>query len=261
MSPKPLFLLFIVFTSVFFACQRDLTPPDAADLKCRVAKVIQGTHNGLADDSTLTFHYNDTGRLLKINLRTFDFEDDFTMDYDNQNRLIKVTGFLETGFGYNDKGLLSEVKYVPFSDSSKIVFTYGNDDLPVGSKRYDKMNGQWEQGIENRYTFQNGNMVMKEVFMNGISKWKEYFEYHTNIPNELKLYSLLSLNSVPLGLFEEFLFFNKNLLKKATREQDGYYVDYKLDSGRVAQSTHTWLTMPGNDSGTRETRFYHYECK
>ncbi len=262
MSKKPLFLLLFVLA---FACQKEISSADDTGIinpKCRLTKIIQGTHDGLQDDTTITFAYNDAGRLEKVNIKQLDFDEDFVLHYDNKDRLIQVNGFIGTNFVYNDRGLLSEITYLMFSDSSKDQFVYGSGDLPLEAKHLTKSNGQWEELWGYRYSFQNGNMVMREIMVNGAPRWTEYYEYHDAIPNVLKEYSLLSINNnIPLGLFEEFLFFNKNLLKKFTYDNSAYYVDYKMDSESVAHSTFTWMSMPGYDSTTREAKSYFYDCK
>lgn len=254
--------LFALLCILVLACQKDNDPTvEEAKKNCRLTKIIQGVHNGAADDTTSMFYYDNSGQLSNFTQSGSASNWDFPMKYDAQHRLIKIEGPWETEFAYNNKGLLSEVQYVRFARPEKMVFEYGADTVPSYAMEYVFDNGQWLEEGKSQYTYQNGNIVTVEWFLGGVSKWKRNYEYYTNLPNALKMLSLLDMHYIGFGSYEPFLYFNKNLLKKADRKDDGFFIDYKIDSGKVLKSVSTWLSASNNDTGMVETRFFYYDCK
>jgi len=229
---------------------------------CRLVKLIQGTHNGAVNDTTFNFYYDATGKLNMVTdyYAGYPGIDTLLITYNDSGKLIKIIppGFLNgTTFTYTSNGLLSEI-YHPRTGYEKWRFIYnGSSTLPEKCIKTDYTavgSFTFLDSVEYRYTAQNGNIVSKETFKNGVSQAISTFEYDT-IPNLNADLSLISLRREPIGFYEEFCFFNKNLIKRKVAQNDTYNVNYTLDSGKVVKS----LTYPTTPPGA--TRNYFWECQ
>ncbi len=243
------------------------TPTDPVK-KCRLVKLIQGTHNGGVNDTTFNFYYNATGKLNMVTGGQAGINVDTSLiTYNDSGKLVKVIPprFIHgTTFTYTSKGLLSEINYRSF-DYMKMRFVYnGSSTLPDKAVIYTLTgaDGTPKDSSEYRYTSQNGNIISKEIFNSkGVSLAKSIFEYDT-IPNLNTDLTLISLNDQALGLYDEVFYFNKNLVKKnaytdPSKHTYTYNVSYKLDSGKVVQS----FTYNEQNPQPSSTRNYFWECQ
>ncbi len=246
----------------------DLVTPDPApepEKKCRLVKLIQGTHNGAGEDTIHTFYYDATGKISKVNFKQPAFNSDYDINItrDDSGRLTKASAYLNNIYKYTANGRLSEIIWT-HRDTLRFRYVYGASVIPEKSirYRYSFVTKTWDSTFEYHYTFQNGNMVTRETFKNGVSAEKEYYEYDT-IPNIATDLILLSQNGVAtIGFYDEFLYFNKNVLKKNKGSSSQYYIDYKTDSGRITKSVLSLLKSPTyTDTSGRTTRYYFYECQ
>lgn len=238
-----------------------IDPKNEPVKKCRLVKMIQGTHNGAVHDTTFNFYYNAAGKLNMVTGAYAGYNTDTSLlTYNDSGKLVKIIppGFINgTTFTYTSNGLLSEI-YHPHIGYEKWRFVYnGSSTLPEKCifTTYTSYppNITHLDSMEYRYTAQNGNIVSKETFSHGISTAKSTFEYDT-IPNLNADLSLIGLRDEAIGFYEEFCYFNKNLIKRKVSTYDTYNVTYKLDSGKVVQSLTYETTPPG------ETRNYFWEC-
>lgn len=230
---------------------------------CRLAKLIQGTHNGAGDDTTLIYNYDASGKITSVTYQQPSFSDthNIAITYDDSARVTKVTTYYQYIFKYTTSGLLSDIIFIN-RDSLRYQFIYGSSTLPEKCKRHSwsSVTKKWDSTIQYNYTFQNGNMVTKEGVFSGVSQYKEYFDYDTitNVSKDLNLIA----RGVPMGIYEEFAYFNKNMIKKAKGWQSGYCVDYKTDSGRITKSFTYGLSAPKfTDTTGKGTRTYYYVCQ
>jgi len=255
----PLFMLFII------SCNDkddDLQTPAPAKT-CRLAKLIQGTHNGAGDDTTLIYNYDAAGKITSVTYQQPSFSDthNIAINYDDPARVIKVNNAPQSLFTYTAGGLLNEMIFVS-RDTLRYQFIYGSSTLPEKCKRHSwsSVTKKWDSTIQYNYTFQNGNMVTKEGVFSGVSTYKEYLDYDT-ISNVRKNLNLIA-RGVSMGIYEEFAYFNKNMIKKARGWQSGYYIDYKTDSGRITKSFTYGLSAPNfTDTIGKSTRTYYYDCQ
>ena len=258
-------LLYAILLLFVFSCDdkdNDLQTPAPAP-SCRLAKIIQGTHNGAGDDTTLIYNYDAAGKITSVTYQQPSYNDtsNFIVNYDDSARVIRVNTAPHYLFKYTAGGLLSDMIYIT-RDSLRYQFIYGSSTLPQSCKRHawSSVTKKWDSTIQYVYTFQNGNMVTKEGMQSGVSQYKEYFEYDT-ISNLSKNLSLIA-RIVPMGIYEEFAYFNKNMIKKAKGRQSGYYIDYKTDSGRINKSFTYGLSAPNfTDTTGKITRTYFYDCQ
>lgn len=259
----------ILYASLFLfviSCEdkdEDLVTPDP-EPACKITKIIQGTNNGASPDTTYTFFYDASGKLTKINRIQPQYSSNYDniVSYDGSGRLSSVVtsdNYRGNFYKYTSGGKLDEIIYLSGLDSTKFRFIYGADTLP---EKCIQIKVSSKDTSEYRYTYQNGNIVTKEFISKGLTSTKHYFEY-TNIPNMSKELILLGhFNVVAIGYFDEFLFFNKNVMKKATLFNSAYYINYQLDSGKVVQTVTCWLKSPAfTDTTQRDTRNFFYECQ
>lgn len=258
-------VLYAILLLFVFSCQDkddDLETPDPAKT-CRLAKLIQGENNGAGTDTTLIYNYDAAGKITSVTYQQPSYSDthDIVINYDDSARVIKVTTYIQHIFKYTAGGLLSDMILIT-RDSLRYQFIYGSSTLPEKCKRHSWsfVTKKWDSSIQYNYTFQNGNMVMKEGVFSGVSQYKEYYDYDTitNVSRNLNLIA----RGVPMGIFEEFAYFNKNMIKKAKGWQSGYYNDYKTDSGRIIKSYTYGLSAPNfTDTVDKTTRTYFYDCQ
>jgi hypothetical protein len=272
-------LMYFSVLLLFMACQRETspptpTPPNQTTKQCRLVKLIQGTHNGAVDDTTFTFYYDTSGKMISVTDHNPGYDDDkYTLTYDNSGRLIKVidsSGYANSLFSYTGNGLLSDMRTFRLMDSIRMHFTYGSSTIPEKCKQieYSYISNTWDSAIEYHYSVQNGNITSVEAFNNGVSAAKAYYEYDT-VPNFNTTLALISQFSVPLGLYDQIWPFNKNAAKKKTINNstgnyvgDAFYIKNKMDSGRLVKSEFDWLNPPTfTDTVQRDTRFYYYDCQ
>jgi YD repeat-containing protein len=266
-------LYFLVFLCII-SCKRETSPPNPTPdqaKKCRLVKMIQGTNNGAGYDSTFMFYYDASGKLTKVTYQNpgYNQNSEYLLSYDDSGRLIKISSpGPPATYTYTTNGLLSNMYSFRLSDSIRRRFVYGSSAIPEKCIEYKRsfVTKQWDS-VEHRYTVQNGNITALEAFVEGVSKNKAFYEYDT-IPNLNATLSLISQWTVPLGLYEEILPFNKNMLKKKTIANanghyvgQGYLINYKVDSGRVVQSIFNSLPVSPNTDTSRTTRYYFYECQ
>lgn len=260
-------LLYACVLLFVFSCQDkddDLDTPAPAP-KCSVSKIIQGTHNGAEADTTHTFYYDATGKISKVNFKhpESNSDDDIYITRDDSGSLTKASSYMDNIYKYTANGRLSEIIWT-HRDTLRFRYVYGASEIPEKSLRYKYsfVTKTWDSTYEYHYTFQNGNMVTRETFKKGVSTEKEYYEYDT-IPNIATDLILLSQNRVvPIGFYDEFLYFNKNVLKKYKGSSSQYYIDYKTDSGRITKSVLSFLKSPAyTDTSGQTTRYYFYECQ
>lgn len=254
---------------ILAACQKEVEDQIATNSDCLLVRMVQGLNNSPLGDTTFEFIYNDTGRLEEITLKVDDFLTPLhlALTYDDDGRLIKVSapidpgGLLESRFTYDNDGRLLELFYQRFSYPSKIVYTYGSGNQPVSGAFYDFVNGQWEEAGTHKYTYANGNVVKTDVYMNNVFRWSDNFEYDLNLVNNTGVLPLVGFSgSIPLGYYEEFLFFNKNLPKKLSWNYGTDYVyEYVVADDQIIQSVGTYVHQ-GTPS-QRDTRSFFYECK
>lgn len=263
---------FLYFSVLLFiiSCQPDkdslIEPENPATKKCRLVKMIQGNHNGTGTDTIFTFSYDASGKITKVNFQNAAYNSNYDniLSYDDSGRLVKVSYILSSYFKYTSTGLLQEMSYNTY-DSFRLRYIYGTSAIPEKciSYHYTYFSPKWDS-TEHRYTSQNGNITSVEVFKAGVSQSKTNYEYDT-IPNFNSTLALISQWAlVPIGLYEEVIPFNKNVLKKMTvaagiNPGAGYYINYKTDSGRIVQSTLSWFK--NTDTTGRDQRYYYYECQ
>lgn len=262
MQKTVLYALFLLFVISCNDKDDDLETPAPAKT-CRLAKLIQGTHNGAGDDTTLIYNYDAAGKITSVTYQQPSFSDthNIAINYDDLARVIKVNNAPQSLFTYTAGGLLNEMIFVS-RDTLRYQFIYGSSTLPEKCKRHSwsSVTKKWDSTIQYNYTFQNGNMVTKEGVFSGVSKYKEYYDYDT-ITNVSKNLNLIA-RGVPMGIYEEFAYFNKNMIKKARGWQSGYYIDYKTDSGRITKSFTYGLSAPNfTDTIGKSTRTYYYDCQ
>ena len=236
-------------------------PPTDPVKKCHLVKMIQGTHNGAVSDTTFNFYYDASGKLNMVTGAYAGFSADTSLiTYNDLGKLAKVIppGFIHgTTFTYTSNGLLSEINYRIF-DYMKMRFVYnGSSTLPEKAVvlTLTGADGAPKDSSEYRYIAQNGNIVSKEIFNSkGVSLAKSTFEYDT-IPNLNPDLTLISLFDQALGFYDEVFYFNKKLVKGKASTYDTYTVNYKLDSGKLAQSF-LYYDQPTPYA----TRNYFWEC-
>jgi hypothetical protein len=243
-----------------------IDPKNEPVKKCRLVKLIQGTHNGAANDTTFNFYYDATGKLNMVTdfYAGYPGIDTLLLTYNDSGKLIKAipAGYTNAStFTYTSNGQLSEI-YYPRNGYEKWRFVYnGSSNLPekcIKTTYLSSPGSTHLDSVEYRYIVQNGNIVSKETFSKGVSVGKSTFEYDT-IPNLNANLSLISLRYEALGFSDEISYFNKNLIKKNVYTyltySFPYNVSYKLDSGKVVQSLTYEATPPG------DTRNYFWECQ
>jgi hypothetical protein len=274
-------LLYAFVLLFVLSCQPNkddnLVTPDPApepEKKCRLMKLIQGTHNGAAEDTTFNFYYDASGKLNKvIYFQTYNGKlssDTIKITYNDSGRLASVIGSYyrrANYFKYNTNGSLAEATATGgLYDTIRFRYDYASSTVPQKSMRYQYSYSKKWDTAEYRYTYQNGNIVTVESFYPNNISVKRSYDYDT-IPNVNADLILMGLQStVPVGYFDEFLYFNKNALKRYTSTVNNYtsayYINYKTDSGRITKSVLNWLKSPAlTDTSQRDTRNYFYECQ
>jgi hypothetical protein len=269
-------LVYFVVLFILISCNRKTdapAPPKEETKKCRLVKMIQGTHNGAAPDTILQYTYDAGGKVTKVteHYPALNITMEHQLSYDNTGRLTEVKSpnysqmyvNYTNVFTYTNNGLLNTIATNTTSIPFNYRFEYATDSLPTKGFRYTYNNATkaWDTS-EHRYTFQNGNMVSQEYYFKGVYISKSTYEYDT-IPNLDHTLSLANLfNNLLLGWHEEFIYFNKNQLKKAVTPHWSCYMSYTLDSGRLTKSIYKWLEKaPFTDTTLIETRNFFYECQ
>jgi antitoxin component YwqK of YwqJK toxin-antitoxin module len=245
-----------------------IEPKNEPAKKCRLVKMIQGTHNGAVNDTTFNFYYNAAGKLNMVTdyYSGYPGIDSLSLTYNDSGKLVKIMHskyFNPNGttFTYTSFGLLSEVNYRSLAsfDYMKMRFVYnGSSTLPDKAVvlTLTAFGGPAKDSSEYRYTAQNGSIVSKEKFNSkGASSGKTTFAYDT-IPNLSTDVALIGLFDEPIGFADEVLYFSKNTIKTYSSPGYSYNVNYKLDSGKIVQS----LTYYDQAPQPGATRNYFWEC-
>jgi hypothetical protein len=257
-------LLYAFVLLLFISCrpERDNKPSG----NCGLVKLIQGTHNGSGDDTTYLFKYDASGKITHITESNprYNYTHEYNLTYNNLGRLASATSPTATNYyKYKANGLPDEVTTTYFADTTRFRFDYGSSTVPQKCVRYhySYYAKKWDT-LEYRYTFQNGNITSQELFIKGAFIRKYHYEYDT-IPNVTPDLILTGFNSlVLLGLHDEFLYFNKNVIKKQTSDEGGLVIQYQLESERITKSVHYYLKPPAfTDTSDNTTRNYFYECR
>jgi hypothetical protein len=245
-----------------------IEPKEEPVKKCRLVKMIQGTHNGTVNDTTFNFYYDASGKLNMVTdfYSGYPGIDTLSLTYNDSGKLAKIIQsryFNPNGttFAYTSTGLLNEVNYRSLTsfDYMKLRFVY-NGASTVPDKAVvltlTAFGGTAKDSSEYRYTTQNGIIVSKEKFNSkGASSGKTTFEYDT-IPNLSTDLALVGLFDEPIGFNDEVFYFSKNLVKTYNNNGYMYTRSYTLDSGKVAQS----FTYYDKNPQPGATRNYFWEC-
>ncbi|MBO9200765.1 MULTISPECIES: hypothetical protein [Niastella] len=259
------------FVLLFFivSCNDKDSPIDPVEQtdKCRLIKMIQGTHNGAEADTTFTFFYNTAGKVEKVTEYNpyYNTKDTFLLAYNDAGRLVSVNArYRANYFKYNSNGTLAEaIATGGLTDTTRFRYEYAGSILPQKSICYqhDLVNKTWDT-TEYRYVWQNGNVVSREQFSKGVSVIITGYQYDT-IPNVAPDLLLMGFHyTIPIGYYEEFLYFNKNVVRKESTRYAASQYTYQTDSGRIVKSIESYLRPPYNtDTTTGYTRNYFYECK
>lgn len=254
---------------VLFSCQKDVGDDIDVAGNCKLVRMVQGLHDGQADDTTFLFTYDANDRLSAVSWTGEGATMNWNMVYDAQGNLLRTKcafqpGFLETIFKYDNSNRLTEIHYERF-DSVKYIFEYnGADTVPARCQNWyiHFSNGQWTHGSTSEYTIANGNIVKEEVYEGTTLKWTYEFEYYNDLLNKMGDLPLISINTFPLGYYENFYFFNKNMPKAVLDNiNSDYHIRYVVDSGRIAESVGAYVTPGTTDTSMKDNRFYYYECK
>ncbi|AEW03565.1 hypothetical protein A4D02_19715 [Niastella koreensis] len=243
-------------------------PPTDPVKKCRLVKIIQGTHNGAVNDTTFNFYYDAAGKLNMVTdfYSGYPGIDSFSLTYNDSGKLVKILEseyFNPNGtiFTYTNTGLLSEINYRSLSsfDYMKMRFVYnGSSTLPDKAVvlTLTTFGGTAKDSSEYRYIAQNGSIVSKEKFNSkGASLGKTTFGYDT-IPNLSTDLALIGLFDEPIGFTDEVFYFSKNMIKTYNSNGYNYNVSYKQDSGKIVQS----FTYYNQNPAPGATRNYFWEC-
>jgi hypothetical protein len=258
-------ILLYPFVLLLFISCRPEKDDNGPEKKCRLVKLIQGTHNGAGDDTTYLFKYGASGKITHITESNpkYNYTHEYDLTYNDSGRLARVVSPTATNYyKYKANGLLEEVTTVYFVDTSRFRFDYGSSTVPQKCFRYHYFTyfKKWDT-LEYRYTSQNGNITTRETFIDGVSIFKYNYEYDT-IPNVNPDLILIGFNSVVMiGLYDEYLYFNKNVLKKKTSNDGNLFIKYQLESERIVKSVDYYLQAPAlTDTSGNTTRNYFYEC-
>lgn len=245
-----------------------IDPKEEPVKKCRLVKLIQGTHNGAVNDTTFNFYYDAAGKLNMVTdfYSGYPGIDSLSLTYNDSGKLVKIlrSEYFNpngTNFMYTSTGLLNEINYRSMStfDYMKMRFVYtGSSTLPDKAVvlTLTTFGGTAKDSSEYRYITQNGSIVSKEKFNSkGASLGKTTFAYDT-IPNLSTNVALIGLFDEPIGFADEVFYFSKFMIKTYSSPGYSYNVNYKLDSGKVAQS----FTYYDQNPAPGATRNYFWEC-
>ncbi len=262
--------VFCFFLLLFiFSCQKEADPNDDVAEDCKLVRMVQGLHDGQADDTTFLFEYDANDRLSQVSWGGSHGMLSWNLVYDGQGHLVRTqstiqAGFLETIFRYDNNGRLSEIHF-DRSDSVKYIFEYDGTGVVPNRCQHWYINfssGQWVHYTTSIYTIRDGNIVKEEVYKGNTLQWTTEYEYYNDIPNKLGDLPLISINTIPLGWYDIFYFFNKNMPNSVMDETNiDYNITYAIDSGRIASSVGAYLISNTTDTSMKDNRFFYYECK